>query len=124
MGAARSVVAPGVAVDGVGDAGSDRRHLGGRDGDARHVIGRHLRLPGNCVRPLCHDDGMSTNTQNGQTPTQLALLEDLGLPLQFRLDQRTRERGLAHIAAIKAQLDARAEDRSEAPSAPARRRAA
>jgi hypothetical protein len=28
--------------------------------------------------------------------------------LQFRLDQRTRERGLAHVAAIKAQLAARA----------------
>jgi hypothetical protein len=31
-----------------------------------------------------------------------------GLPLQFRLDRRTRERGLAHVAAIKAQLAARA----------------
>jgi hypothetical protein len=30
------------------------------------------------------------------------------LPLQFRLDRRTRERGLAHVAAIKAQLAARA----------------
>jgi hypothetical protein len=68
---------------------------------------------------------MSTNTQNRQGPTQLALLEDTGLPTQFRLDQRTRERGLAHIAAIKAQLAARAEVRTEEPaSTPARRRAA
>lgn len=68
---------------------------------------------------------MNTNTQNRQEPVQLALLEDTGLPLQFRLDQRTRERGLAHIAAIKAQLAARAEVRIEAPSAaPARRKAA
>jgi hypothetical protein len=69
---------------------------------------------------------MSTNTQNRQAPTQLALLEDTGLPLQFRLDQRTRERGLAHIAAIKAQLAARAEVREQPSSTPAtpRRQAA
>jgi hypothetical protein len=41
-------------------------------------------------------------------PEQLALLPTPELPLQFRLDQRTRERGLAHIAAIKAQLAAKA----------------
>lgn len=57
---------------------------------------------------------MSTNT----TPEQLSLLEQPSLPLQFRLDQRTRERGLAHIAAIKAQLAARAAARTpEAPQA-------
>jgi hypothetical protein len=68
---------------------------------------------------------MSTNTPNDQAPTQLVLLDDPGLPLQFRLDQRTRERGLAHIAAIKAQLAARAEAPTQAPtSTPARRRAA
>lgn len=67
---------------------------------------------------------MNTNTQNRQEPVQLALLEDTGLPLQFRLDQRTRERGLAHIAAIKAQLAARAEVRIEAPSAATARRKA
>jgi hypothetical protein len=67
---------------------------------------------------------MSTNTQNRQAPTQLALLEDTGLPLQFRLDQRTRERGLAHIAAIKAQLAARAEVREQPAQAVPRRRAA
>ena len=37
-------------------------------------------------------------------PEQLALLTVSDPPLQFRLDQRTRERGLAHVAAIKAQL--------------------
>jgi hypothetical protein len=67
---------------------------------------------------------MSTNTQNRQAPTQLALLEDTGLPPQFRLDQRTRERGLAHIAAIKAQLAARAEVREQPVPAVPRRRAA
>lgn len=43
-----------------------------------------------------------------QAPEQLALLSPGDLPLQFRLDQRTRQSGLAHIAAIKAQLAARA----------------
>ena len=39
---------------------------------------------------------------------QLTLLPVSELPLQFRLDQRTRERGLAHIAAIRRQLAAKA----------------
>jgi hypothetical protein len=41
---------------------------------------------------------------------QLTLLAVSELPLQFRLDQRTRERGLAHIAAIRRQLAAKATD--------------
>lgn len=41
-------------------------------------------------------------------PEQLALLSPGELPLQFRLDQGTRARGLAHVAAIKAQLAAKA----------------
>jgi hypothetical protein len=56
---------------------------------------------------------MSTPTAADQAPTQLALLDDPSLALQFRLDRRTRERGLAHIAAIKAQLAARAELRAD-----------
>jgi hypothetical protein len=54
---------------------------------------------------------MNTSTDFSQAPHQLALLEDIPLPLQFRLDARTRERGLAHVAAIRAQLAARAADR-------------
>jgi hypothetical protein len=61
---------------------------------------------------------MTTSNPNGQHPQQLPLLDDLDavqaradVALQFRLDQRTRQRGLAHIAAIKAQLSARAEQR-------------
>ena len=41
------------------------------------------------------------------------------LPLQFRLDQRTRERGLAHIAAIRRQLAAKATDVRATSTAPA-----
>ena len=38
------------------------------------------------------------------TAEQLTLLAVSDLPVQFRLDQRTRARGLAHIAAIRRQL--------------------
>lgn len=59
---------------------------------------------------------MSDDATTSDTPTQLALLDPTSLPLQFRLDQRTRERGLAHVAAIKAQLAARAAARQPQPS--------
>lgn len=49
-----------------------------------------------------------SNHTTTPAPEQLALLSPGDLPLQFRLDQRTRQSGLAHIAAIKAQLAARA----------------
>ena len=45
---------------------------------------------------------------------QLVLLSEEGvLPAQFRLDHRTRERGLAHVAALRAQIAARAASRQE-----------
>ncbi len=46
------------------------------------------------------------------TSEQLSLLAVSELPIQFRLDQRTRVRGLAHIAAIRRQLAAKATDTS------------
>ncbi len=52
--------------------------------------------------------GMDTRTDLTSAPEQLQLLAAPALPVQFRLDQRTRERGMAHIAALKAQLAARA----------------
>lgn len=48
------------------------------------------------------------------TPEQLRLLNVSEPPAQFRLDQRTRERGLAHVAAIRAQLTALAAERHAA----------
>jgi hypothetical protein len=63
---------------------------------------------------------------NPSTPAQLSLPlpatppVSASLPLQFRIDQRTRQRGLAHIAAIKAQLAARAAERDDAGAKPAR----
>jgi hypothetical protein len=68
---------------------------------------------------------MATRTATPTVPTvpatpaaheQLALLSPPELPIQFRLDQRTRERGLAHIAALRAQLAARAAARNTASS--------
>jgi hypothetical protein len=42
------------------------------------------------------------------SPQQLTLMPASELPVQFRLDRRTRERGLAHIAEIRRQLAANA----------------
>lgn len=41
------------------------------------------------------------------TPQQLSLLPSSDLPVQFRLDAGTRQRGLQHIAQIRQQLAAR-----------------
>ena len=52
---------------------------------------------------------MATRTRTASPqPEQLSLLVPSELPVQFRLDRRTRERGLAHIAEIRRQLAARA----------------
>lgn len=52
---------------------------------------------------------MATRHRNSRTeaPEQLSLSIDSPLPVQFRLDRRTRERGLAHIAEIRRQMAAR-----------------
>lgn len=57
---------------------------------------------------------MSNSTPSNHGPEQLVLVGELPTPVQFRLDQRTRERGLAHVAAIRAQLAARAAARQSA----------
>jgi len=64
---------------------------------------------------------MNPSTTPRPAPQQLTLLDAREVPLQFRLDARTRERGLAHVAAIKAQLAARAAQRTQPE--PARRAA-
>ena len=50
---------------------------------------------------------MTSSTAPEPTPQQLSLLQVSELPVQFRLDQRTRQRGLAHIAEIRRQLAAK-----------------
>ena len=50
---------------------------------------------------------MTTKRQHTEQPEQLTLLAPADIPLQFRLDRRTRERGLAHIAEIRRQMAAR-----------------
>ena len=37
-------------------------------------------------------------------PEQLSLMGTASVPLQFRLDERTRRSGLAHVAELRAQL--------------------
>lgn len=58
------------------------------------------------------------------TPEQLPLLAAEATPVRFRLDQLTRQRGLAHVAAIKAMLAAKAAERQEHQHQPGRRQAA
>ena len=56
---------------------------------------------------------MTNRQAQTATPEQLTLLAVSELPIQFRLDQRTRERGLAHIAAIRRQLAAKGSGTTE-----------
>jgi hypothetical protein len=57
-----------------------------------------------------------TNTTTNSTPEQLTLLPAADVPVQFRLDDATRRRGLRHIAEIRARLDsARSATGSPAP---------
>lgn len=53
---------------------------------------------------------MSENTTN----EQLTLIDPVDVPLQFRLDRRTRQLGLARIAQIRAEMAARAEAHANA----------
>ena len=45
-------------------------------------------------------------------PEQLTLLTAADVPLQFRLDERSRRSGLAHVAALRAQVAAQAARRN------------
>jgi hypothetical protein len=53
-----------------------------------------------------------TRTASVGQPEQLMLLPESPLPLQFRLDRRTRERGLAHIAELRRRIEEQAQHRS------------
>jgi hypothetical protein len=46
-----------------------------------------------------------TTTTSKSAPEQLTLLPAADVPVQFRLDDATRRRGLRHIAEIRARLD-------------------
>jgi hypothetical protein len=49
---------------------------------------------------------MTSTTTTPTTPEQLSLLPDTSsVPLQFRLDEATRRRGLRHVAEIRARLE-------------------
>ena len=57
-------------------------------------------------------------------PEQLALLPASEVPLQFRLDERTRRRGLQQIAQIRRMLEQHASARQDVQPSHAARRAA
>lgn len=70
----------------------------------------------NRVTSLVQDGDMNVTRlpEGGGTdrPEQLMLLPPTEVPLQFRLDERTRRRGLEHIAKIRRQLEAQAATRT------------
>jgi hypothetical protein len=59
-------------------------------------------------------NGIPTATTATQ-PEQLALLSAAEIPLQFRLDERSRRSGLAHVAALRALVAAQAARRNLSP---------
>ena len=62
-----------------------------------------------------HDDHGDHGDQDivaAQGPEQLSLLTVPSVPLQFRLDERTRRSGLEHVAALRAQMAAQAAART------------
>jgi hypothetical protein len=60
-----------------------------------------------------------TTTTTKSTPEQLTLLPAADVPVQFRLDEATRRRGLRHIAEIRARLDS-ARPTTGSPAPPGR----
>ena len=72
------------------------------------------------ARTTTAQSGARAGCQLAEAPEQLTLLEPTDAPLQFRLDERTRRRGLAQIALIRQQLADQAE-RRRADEAPTRR---
>jgi hypothetical protein len=57
--------------------------------------------------------GMSTTTR--PLAEQLTLLPATQIPVQFRLDEATRRRGLRHIAEIRALLERHQEHQTSTP---------
>lgn len=57
-----------------------------------------------------------TTTTTSERPEQLSLLPEVTVPVQFRLDEATRRRGLAHIAEIRALLERSSQARATAES--------
>ena len=69
------------------------------------------------VTPLVHDGGMTTDDHRSRPRTADPAAHAGDVPMQFRLDVATRQRGLRHIAEIRARLD-RARSATRAPAPP------
>jgi hypothetical protein len=63
----------------------------------------------------------TTPIRGTDLPEQLSLLVHSDAPVQFRLDERTRRRGLEQIARIRRQLAVQAARRSGEPTSIVRR---
>jgi hypothetical protein len=63
-----------------------------------------------------------TSTGSTNTTEQLSLLTTPSVPLQFRLDERTRRAGLQHVAELRAMMTAQAANRRNNPSGRAAQR--
>ncbi len=58
--------------------------------------------------------------EDTEAPRQLSLLPGSGVPVQFRLDAETRQRGLRHIADIRRQLAERQAAKADVTELPLR----
>jgi hypothetical protein len=63
---------------------------------------------------------MMGTMEDTRVPRQLSLLPSSEVPVQFRLDAETRQRGLRHIAEIRQQIAARQAARAEVTPLPQR----
>ena len=103
----------------------DRDGLRHQELTDRSVSGHASALLRRYVTPPEQDGGMNEN----ETPQQLTLLPSTkpssNVPLQFRLDEATRRRGLQHVAELRRLLAARqaakADDTEATVGSPSRR---
>ena len=63
-----------------------------------------------------------TSTGSTNSTEQLSLLSIPSVPLQFRLDERTRRSGLQHVAELRAMMAAQAANRRNGTSGRAAQR--
>lgn len=67
---------------------------------------------GDDVDPIADHTAHHTADHTADHTGQLRLLDTSDLPLQFRLDKATRERGLAHVAELRRLLARQAAHRA------------
>ncbi|MEO5901760.1 MAG: hypothetical protein ABIR68_16760 [Ilumatobacteraceae bacterium] len=68
---------------------------------------RNTRAAGSSLASKPSQTSLLSRPEQPEQPEQLSLLRTSDLPVQFRLDRRTRERGLEHVAEIRRLLAAK-----------------